>query len=90
MKLIEYFSEAAAEQNANVLSVVSIKDGKWDEKVIIPTAPCQNCYSVTKSFTATAVGLCADKGFLSLDAPVTEFLKKNCRKILTKSFTESR
>ena len=76
MKLTECFAAAAAEQNANVLSVVSVKNGKWNEKTIIPAAPCQNCYSVTKSFTATAVGLCADKGLLSPDTPVTEFFGK--------------
>ena len=76
MNLTECYASAAAEQNANVLSVVSVKNGKWNEKTIIPAAPCQNCYSVTKSFTATAVGLCADKGLLSPDTPVTEFLGK--------------
>jgi len=35
--------------------------------------PCNNSYSVTKAFTATAAGMLWEQGRLDLDRPVTEF-----------------
>lgn len=47
-------------------------------------------YSATKSFTATAVGICSDEGKFSIDAPLCEYLEtrylKNIPTDLKKSF----
>ncbi len=46
------------------------------KEVIVPSNPTCNCYSVAKSFTATAIGLLYDKGLLTPDTLIVDVLKK--------------
>lgn len=41
-----------------------------------PCNPCNDSYSVTKAFVATAVGLLYDRGLLRLDEPILDILKE--------------
>ena len=49
-------------------------DGRdFHRRELLAVSPCQNCYSVTKSFTATAVGIARDMGLLSVDDTLDKF-----------------
>lgn len=52
------------------------KDGNIEKAEVNGANPCCQCYSVSKTFTALAAGICFDKGVLSPDSKVTEVLKK--------------
>lgn len=72
MKKIEAFM---TEKNVNLFSYAAMTgDGVFE---IVPGRgnPCNNSYSCTKSFAATAVGLLWDENKIGLDEPVTEVLK---------------
>ncbi len=62
----------------NVYFVATADKGGNIEKAEVNGAnPCCQCYSVSKTFTALAAGICFDKGVLSPDSKVTEVLKKH-------------
>jgi len=47
---------------------LALYDGEgWHARELLSVSSCQNCYSVTKAFTAAAVGIARDAGLLSLD-----------------------
>ena len=52
------------------------RDGNIEKAEVNGANPCCQCYSVSKTFTALAAGICFDKGVLSPDSKVTEVLKK--------------
>lgn len=76
MNVLDYLSAAAEKQKANVFEMVLVQNGTWTKKTLIPVSPCQDCYSVTKNFTATAVGILADRGMLSLDDSIARYLEQ--------------
>jgi len=57
----------------NVLRVAQLADGNIEEEIIHPAALRQNCYSISKNFTAAAVGILADSGLLSVDDTLDRF-----------------
>lgn len=58
---------------ANVFKFVLYHDGSWSEETLIPTCPCLNCYSLSKNFTATAIGIAQDMGLLTVEDPIIDF-----------------
>lgn len=60
---------------ANVWDMALYRDGEWQNATVYAAPPNQNCYSVTKSFTATAVGIAQDQGLLSIDDPILKYLR---------------
>jgi CubicO group peptidase (beta-lactamase class C family) len=49
-------------------------DGKqWHTRELHAVSPCQNCHSVTKTFTATAIGIAQDMNLLSVEDTIDQF-----------------
>jgi CubicO group peptidase (beta-lactamase class C family) len=71
--LLEYLAKDIREKGDLLFDIALYHRGGWEYIAIRPMSPAQNCYSITKSFTATAVGLLRDDGKLSLDARAVDF-----------------
>lgn len=59
----------------NLYDFALITGAGLEEISIQPCNACNNSYSVTKAFIATAAGILWERGQLDLDEPVTEILK---------------
>ncbi len=61
------------------LQIIRVSEVTGDSRIgtaeCMRLSPCQDVYSVAKTFTMTAVGLLYDKGLLRLDEKVCEILK---------------
>ena len=62
-----------AESGANVFKIVLYKDDIWQNETLRSSCPCLNCYSLSKNFTATAIGLAQDMGLLTIDDHIINF-----------------
>ena len=73
-----FLDDCAAYLRAKSLSVIrvsEIKDGGEPETLEFkPGNPCQNTYSVAKTFAMTGIGLLYDRGLIALDEPVCSVL----------------
>ena len=57
----------------NFFDLVLYDGAGWHSRELLAVSPCQNCYSVTKSFTAAAVGAAQDAGLLSVEDELGSF-----------------
>jgi len=73
--MFERLEEMLKQADANVFRYCMYRDGEITEHERIASYPCSNCYSISKNFTATAVGLAFDRGLLTLDDDVIDLLK---------------
>lgn len=72
---LEAFIEAT--EAIHMLGIVVLKDGQEvARKLWVPEKP-RPLFSVTKSFTATAIGLAESEGLVDLDAPVKPYLMED-------------
>ena len=62
----------------NPLTRVSIIEGNGEPETIelSPANPCQNVYSVAKTYTMTAIGLCFDKGLLKPEDRIVDIFNE--------------
>ena len=60
------------------LTRVSIIEGNGEPETIelSPANPCQNVYSVAKTYTMTAIGLCFDKGLLKPEDRIVDIFNE--------------
>jgi len=65
--------EAITARKLNYYDLVLYHDGEWHTRVLQSVANCQNCYSVTKAYTAAAIGIANDMGLLKLDDTLHTF-----------------
>ncbi len=61
-------------RNMNLYDLALITENGVEELNFQPCNACNNSYSVTKAFVATAAGLLWERGQLDLDEPVTDIL----------------
>lgn len=71
--MISKWQELIRERGDNVYELIEVRKGAWERLELQPATPCRACYSLSKNFTAAAVGMLVDEGKLSLDAPVLSF-----------------
>ena len=71
--MFEEIKQKISESGANVFKIALYKDGIWQNETLRAACPCLNCYSVSKSFTATAIGLAQDMGLLSIEDAIIKF-----------------
>lgn len=65
----------AERTKTNIFDIALYKDGQWQTASVNAAPPNQGCYSVTKSFTATAVAIAQEQGRLSIDDPILKYLR---------------
>ncbi len=70
---IRKIEEEIRRRGVNLYDFALMTDEGIEEIHTQPCNPCNNSYSVTKAFIATAAGMLWEKGKLDLDRPVTEF-----------------
>ena len=70
LKLIE-------QEEIPVYTVSHYRAGETETRCIHPANCCNNIYSVSKNFTATAVGMLYDRGLLPLDTSVYELFHQD-------------
>lgn len=71
--MFEAIRDDIIKTGANVFRIALYDNGKWSSETLRPVCPCLNCYSLSKNFTATAIGIAQDMGLLSVDDPVVKF-----------------
>lgn len=67
MDIFEAAKQEIKDKGYNVYNLCSYTDEGLRCDAIQPSAQLHHCYSVTKSVTAMGVGICIDRGILSLD-----------------------
>lgn len=71
-------AECALSNKLNIYRIAAAEaDQTITEKELIPANPCQDCYSVAKVFTATAIGMLVDRGRISLEDSIVGILKED-------------
>ena len=67
-RFLEDITEFVKKQPFNVIRISEVQgDGEIETAEFTPANPCQNCYSISKLFTVTAIGILWDRGLLRLD-----------------------
>ena len=61
-------------EGANVFAIAEYHNGALSHKQLQRTNPCQNVYSIAKTYIVTAIGLLVDRGLLSTDEILTDIL----------------
>ena len=59
-----------SELGFNLYDVAAYDAGEITVKRFAPSNNCNDCYSVAKAFTMTAIGMLADEGRLTVDTPI--------------------
>ncbi len=73
--MFDQFEEILKQTDANVIRYCLYNNGEIASHERVSSYPCSNCYSISKNFTATAVGLAYDRGLLTLDDSVADIFK---------------
>ena len=72
--MLNQFIAAAKEYHVPAYAVTIIRDGVSETARITPANDCNDIYSISKNFTATAIGMLCDRGILSVDTRVYDVL----------------
>lgn len=72
--MLQQFIETAKEYNVPAYAVTVIRDGVSETARINPANDCNDIYSISKNFTATAIGMLCDRGMLSVDDTIYDIL----------------
>lgn len=78
------------DSGANVFRIVLYKDGVWQDEILRPSCPYINSYSVSKNFTATAIGIAQDMGLLSVEDEIIKYFQERLPDNLDEKFTRVR
>lgn len=73
--MFKKFEEILMQANANVIRYCLYNNGVITSHERVSSYSCSNCYSISKNFTTTAVGLAFDMGLLTLDDNIIDFFK---------------
>ena len=60
----------------NVFRMAMFHDGGYFEEQLLPVSACCNCYSISKNFTATAIGIAQDMKLLSVEDSVRDYFSQ--------------
>lgn len=83
-ELIRLF-DTIEDQQINLHSIVLLRDGAKVFDVYADgfgPSTREEVYSIAKSFTAIAIGICQDKGYLQIDQPVISFFRDQVKQHL--------
>lgn len=72
------FAEFMKTQPFSIIRISEVQgDGEIETWDMIEANPCQDTYSVTKTFVMTAIGLLWDRGLVSLDEKIADILAED-------------
>ena len=71
--ILNKMERAITSKKMNYFDLVLYDGENWHSREFHAVSSCQNCYSVAKSFTATAIGIAQDMGLLSVDDAINKF-----------------
>lgn len=71
-KIFEDLAEFLKTQPFQLTRVSQMKDGEIETLECTPANPCQNSYSVAKTFTMTAIGILYDRKQIALDEKICD------------------
>lgn len=71
-KFLDECIEFIKTQPFDITRISEHKDGKIETAEYMPANPCQNAYSVAKTFTMTAIGILYDRKILTLDEKICD------------------
>ncbi|PWM39056.1 MAG: hypothetical protein DBX52_05580 [Clostridiales bacterium] len=75
---LEQLAKEAEKQNRCLFRIAEMKDGALETLELRPAPACQDCYSIAKVFTMTAIGLLWDRGILDPGERICEILAGDC------------
>ena len=61
-------------EGANVFAIAEYHSGALSHKQLQRSNPCQNVYSIAKTYIVSAIGLLVDRGLLSTNELLTDIL----------------
>ena len=61
------------EDNVNIFRVAEWKNGEMKQQIFTPITSAHNCYSVSKCFTTTAIGMLVDRNKMSDEDTIDNF-----------------
>ena len=73
--MIDKIVEKIKKDGAAVDTVMLYDNGKFSVRQLCKTAGCHALFSISKNFTATAVGIAMDKGLLTVNDKITDWLR---------------
>jgi len=76
VKILDKMERLIASRKMNYFDLVLYDGEDWHTRELIAVQPCQNCYSITKAFTATAIGVAQDMNLLSVYDTIDRFFAK--------------
>ena len=74
--LLEILTNTAKKNSLPVISVAVWDENGLNSSTIIAGNPCQNCYSVTKVYCVTAIGMLYDEGLIKTTDTIGEIFKE--------------
>ena len=72
--LIDELDSLIREHGIHVLRLAVYEDGREEERIYHVANDCNNIYSISKNFTAAAVGILFDRGLLTPDTRISALL----------------
>ena len=84
--MIEKAVKIIQEKHYNIYCVCEYRNGKIQSAQLCPANRLNNIYSLSKNFTATAIGMLADRGALSLQDGIARHLSRYSRAAQDKKF----
>lgn len=73
MSILEQMKQRILDTGAPVFRIVTWENGQFAQEDLRANYPCLLCYSITKNFTATAIGLAEDRGLLRVTDPILDY-----------------
>lgn len=73
MSVLEQMKQRILDTGEPVFRLVTWEGGKFAQVNLRANYPCLLCYSISKNFTATAIGLAEDQGLLKVSDPILKY-----------------
>lgn len=86
--MFDLLCSAINELHIPVFRLAVLEDGEINEKIFNTANDCNNIYSVSKNFTATAIGIASDRGLIKMTDTVYDILYPEFPGLLNESADE--
>ena len=73
LEILDKMEHVITSKKLNYFDIIIYDGSEWHSRELLAVSSCQNCYSVSKAFTATAIGIAQDMDLLSVDDTLDGF-----------------